>query len=129
MDDVTCFVVGLYSMNNSKANFYVYRNLHTNTFSVVYKQKVIQHPKELLCYGCSFVVSEKGRQRVLLTKRKNVHAKVKCRQYTATLGSNCSSLKQITYNPYTHEYFMMEGRQIFEAKIVSLKDNKIYLVE
>jgi len=62
---------------------FVYRNL--NRKGVVYslkamegeyKGKVLGYATCLLIESPSFIVSEKGRQRVLLNKRKNVHAGV-----------------------------------------------------
>jgi hypothetical protein len=60
---------------------FIYRNLHKDgyTYSLravegVYKGRVIGYSTFLWVDNASFVVSEAGRQRVLATQRKNVHA-------------------------------------------------------
>jgi hypothetical protein len=56
----------------------VYRNLANGLLSVQSKikgsWKVAGHAESLLLYDVDFKVSEKGRQRVITHKRKNVHA-------------------------------------------------------
>lgn len=110
------------------AKYYFYRNLHTKTFSVLHKQKVIQHPTTAIAHDCEFVVSEKQRQKVLRTKRKNVHAKVACVNFT-TENLNYNILGEIRYNPYETEFFMFEGNFIHKAKHVLLKDNRVFLIQ
>ena len=55
------------------AKYYIYRNLHTKGFSMRYKGKVIQRPFCFRAYNVSFKVNEKGRQRVIKERQKNVH--------------------------------------------------------
>lgn len=110
-----------------KAKYYVYRNLHTGTFSVKHKGRVIDHPTNILCDCCSFVVHEKGRQRVITTKRKNVHALVTCESYVANTDELFGG--SITYNPYTHDSFKTDSGSISKASKVLLKNNKMFLVE
>ena len=62
------------SKTKGLANMYIYRNLHADCYSIRYKDYVIAHARELVLYNVTFKVSEKGRQRVLHEKRKNVHA-------------------------------------------------------
>jgi hypothetical protein len=47
------------------ARYYIYRNLHTNTWSVKHKGKVIDHPANIVAYGCYFVVHDAGRLKVI----------------------------------------------------------------
>lgn len=55
---------------------WVYFNVRTKTFSVRSKGKVIAHTDEVWLCDARFKVSEAGRQRVLATGHKNVHAYV-----------------------------------------------------
>lgn len=57
----------------------VYWNLHKACWSIQCREgadygRVIAHAKDVALEGVRFTVSEAGRQRVLATKRKNVHA-------------------------------------------------------
>jgi hypothetical protein len=114
-----------------RAKFYFYRNLHTGTFSVQHKNKVVDHPTCSVCFRATFKVSEKRRQVVLDTKRKNVHAKVGCAGYVPYHKGDFKIIDEITYNPYTHQQFRLTklGTPIKEATYVLLKDNKMYLLE
>lgn len=55
----------------------VYWNIRRKCWSVRMNRKVIGHFSQLFLQQCSFHVSERGRQRVLRERRKNVHAYVK----------------------------------------------------
>ena len=60
---------------------FVYYNLHRKVWSVKalggpLKGKVVQHRIFIVLRDCTFKVSEAGRQRVLSTGKKNVHAGV-----------------------------------------------------
>jgi len=60
---------------------FVYFNLRKRCFSVkalegMYKGRVIAHRDSLHLQDAEFKVSEKGRQRVIRERRKNVHAGV-----------------------------------------------------
>ena len=86
----------------------VYRNLHRNCFSV--KQGVVRfHTDKIYLKDVSFVVSEKSRQRVIIEKRKNVHAFVvgtltDMRTFlTAKMEFNEHG--EIRYNPYKSGFF------------------------
>ena len=90
---------------------FVYWNLHKNVWSVKAlegenKGRVIAHTKQVTLYNCTFKVSQAGRQRVLLEKRKNVHAGVV--GYTDVpdvLQPMAQSIK-VTYNPYRFTSFV-----------------------
>ncbi len=56
------------------AKYYIYWNLHKNCYSVRFKGKVIFHLTTLVAAGVTFKVSQKGRERVLRERKKNVHA-------------------------------------------------------
>ena len=86
-----------------------------------------------------FKVSEKGRQRVLKEKRKNVHAYVsgrvtdlgKLRSLEESKARKPKTLRQVTYNPYKHETFVdvKTGEAVHWAKEVFIDDRKVYIVK
>ena len=57
---------------------YVYRNLHTNTWSIRSRKtgRVLEHRTTVYLSDPEFRVGEKSRQRVLTSHTKNVHAGV-----------------------------------------------------
>jgi hypothetical protein len=120
----------------AQAKYYIYRNLHTGTFSLKYKGKVILHPDCILLNKPEFKVSEKGRQRVLKEKRKNVHATVSGTSYL--IGSkiekifkdNINELTEVIYDPYKMDSFIIKdtNKKIAEYyNPVLLYKNRIYL--
>jgi hypothetical protein len=101
-----------------------YRNLHTGLWSV--KQGVVRfHTNCLFLKNADFIVSEKGRQRVLREKQKNVHAYVQgfiCdRPDYFTVGVDCY---EVTYNPYKCRHFVTGDRLAFSADIVCLNKQR-----
>ena len=102
----------------------VYRNLNNGLVSIKalegeHKGKVIAHAEGILLKGCSFKVGEKGRQRVLREKRKNVHAYVEGfvasikgeRRYREFLGTKAN------YNPYYMDSFYTEEKKGLRKKL------------
>jgi len=95
--------------------YQIYRNLRKNCFSIRYKGKVIAHETDIIASQVSFKVSEAGRQRVLRTKQKNVHAVIVCDSYVVftpadryKCGCHIAKLTnpiEITYNPHTMTSF------------------------
>ncbi len=97
-----------------QAKYYVYWNLHKNVFSVKYKGKVIAHLTNFYGTNCEFRVSEKGRQRVLAEKKKNVHSYVVCDSYAEgdfnPLGPCKLDMQgRVRYNPYKGPNFVNES--------------------
>jgi len=81
----------------------VYYNLQKRCYSVQYKGAVVAHLTEVTLKCVEFRVNEAGRQRVIATKHKNVHA-----YCTGTLTCSFDPLlepRQATYNPYKAGYF------------------------
>lgn len=112
---------------------FVYFNLHRKCFSVkalegVNKGRVIKHACYVALHNATFKVSEAGRQRVLLEKRKNVHAGV-----VGTLVDSLDIIcnERVTYNPYKGSNFTLcgTGDPILASTSVSLCvcDNKGYI--
>jgi hypothetical protein len=93
----------------------------------MHKGKVIGYSTALSCYGVEFKVREYGRQQVLKTKRKNVHAFVVCNYFHfAKDDYPVNSVEQIKYNPYKTDTFLYKDNPIYNAKMVILVDGKIY---
>lgn len=86
----------------------VYYNTHKKCWSIKYKGKIIDHKKELLLANCSFHVSEAGRQRVIKSGRKNVHAWIT----GELLDAEFKILAKISYNPYKFSQFMCNDKPI-----------------
>jgi len=111
-----------------KAKFYIYRNLHTDTFSVKYKGKVIRHPKSCLLLDVEMKVSEKGRERVRREKVKNVHATLAAKQIKRVPKTlNFNDYEEIFYDPYKYDTFVNKDlTPIYEHKEVLCLNNRIY---
>lgn len=98
---------------------FVYFNLHKKLWSVKalegdMKGRVIAHKRELTLTNATPKVSEKGRQRVLQERRKNVHAGV-VGEWNATdpdinLPADRKYLGRLYYNPYYVNTFQLENK-------------------
>ena len=113
------------------AKYYLYRNLHKKRFSLKHRGKVIEHPEEAILLGVSFQVSEKGRQRVIRERRKNVHAMVSAASvYGHPSDTDVAGMREVTYNPYKNETFVYAdtGEPVgSHYPAVIAKNNKIYI--
>lgn len=110
----------------------VYKNLHNNMWSVKalsgpLKNKVILHADELYLHNCYFSVSERGRQRVLNEKRKNVHASVI--GYISTSTDSFNSFEnsvEAYYNPYTTSVFINKDTN---KSLMNTSFSKVYMAK
>jgi hypothetical protein len=106
---------------------FVYRNLHKQTFSVKNMETglVVAHSDNVMLVDCKFKVSERGRQRVLREKRKNVHAGV----VGYYMGEHLIGATQshATYNPYLYPSFIDRSSQepLREAYYVFLSNDGV----
>lgn len=84
----------------------VYKNLHNGLFSVMQDNLVVAHVESFTMHNVVFKVNEKARQRVILEKKKNVHAFVA--GMLIDVNSKCSFKHgaKITYNPYKYTSFI-----------------------
>ena len=106
----------------------VYRNLHNGLISIKSDASglVLGHAKTVSLALASFIVYEKGRQRVLRDKQKNVHAYVKGLLVDVTgftpykgrslgyLVGAIDTIHKVTivaYNPYKAPHFVIKGTQ------------------
>ena len=112
---------------------FVYYNLHQHCFSLKalegpHKGKVIAHASAVMLESCTFKVSEKGRQKVLSTRVKNVHAGIMGTIGQGSQGTNL--LAEVIYNPYVNEQFVhKESKKTIEtASHVWLEHKKVYLI-
>lgn len=107
--------------------FRIYRNLNHKCWSVQARQnmglggwRVIDRRKALIVADATFKVSEAGRQRVLSTGRKNVHAYICTPEILAT-EVVLESWVPFTYDPRTHSTFVtLDGQPISKARAVAL---------
>lgn len=86
----------------------IYWNLHKDCFSVQArsgKRVVIGHVDEFVLTDVNFNISEKGRQRVIKNKRKNVHAFIVGRWFAGD-STPFAFWQAVTYNPYKHTTFV-----------------------
>lgn len=84
----------------------VYKNLHNELWSIKDAKTglVLGHTSELTLNDCSFVVSQRGRKRVLEEKRKYVHAYVVGHYHSDRAIDNEGGI-EVTYNPYKDSHF------------------------
>lgn len=111
-----------------------YRNLHRSCYSMIQNSLVVGHSDFLMLSDVAFVVREAGRQRVLSSGKKNVHAfatGIVCESVPAEI--NGADFCPIRYNPKRSAYFeTMVGDDwvpIRSARYVSLSPLKIWACE
>lgn len=117
----------------------VYKNLRSNKYSIKDAQSnmVVGYADVVCMCNCEFKVSEKGRQRVLREKQKNVHAYVVGEIHSVQgfesrndgeivlkeVGNECLHkwMERFTYNPYKYETFVdSNGKAVYSADWVVL---------
>jgi hypothetical protein len=86
----------------------VYRNLHNGKFSVLDRKtyRLLCHASSICLSSVEFKVREGGRQRVIKTKSKNVHAFV-CGVVTESVCAD-ESFEDVSYNPYRAGSFFLK---------------------
>ena len=123
----------------------IYRNLHNGTFSVRRDGIVVHHLENhqiLRLTNAKFAVQPAGRAKVLVEKKKNVHAFIR-----GTVDKEGGYLGQappheifeVYYNPYEFDNFQKENRleygggsrtsvsPIYNAPRVSISHGKVYV--
>lgn len=107
---------------------FVYFNLHKKKWSVKCwrTKKVVAHLDEIYLKDCTFKVSQKGRERVLREKRKNVHAGIRG---TTTEAFSLPDSRSVTYNPYKYDSFVFADTEskIEKADRVHMIKKKVYV--
>lgn len=110
----------------------VYRNLHYKD-EVTWSGKsmklgqVMFHLPVVLMQDCKFKVSQKGRERVLRERKKNVHAGVVGTLCPFTVEVWSDPWVRVKYNPYTGPTFIRadNGEPIFEARKVLIDETGV----
>ena len=96
----------------------VYFNLHKHLFSVQEKVngswKVTRHVDSIFIRDALFKVSEKGRQRVLREKRKNVHAYITGEEYKGDLSYGG---QEVYYNPCKTTGFITRAGEMLKKSV------------
>lgn len=126
---------------------FVYRNLHKKCYSVKSMKtgRVIAHVHEIMLFQPKFKVSEAGRNKVLRTKQKNVHAGVVGYVTDSYVNFICAGVLgyvtdsyvnficptiKVTYNPYKYNSFVRQDESsISEAKIAHIDSFGIHVIE
>lgn len=110
----------LYSIMQ-KTERYFYKPIINNGYislaplSISIKNKksklVIAHTNQIMLRDCEFIVNECGRNRVLKTNSKNVHAFIKGYITDSGMGVDASGSlpARILYNPYNTNTFLCEN--------------------
>lgn len=112
----------------------IYYNLHKKCLSVQTKVgsswRVTDHVSIIYLKNVKFKVSEKGRQRVIHEKRKNVHAFIEGELYLCGY-KKLQIISQITYNPYEYETFVniKTKKPVYSADLVCIVGKKVYIIE
>jgi hypothetical protein len=106
----------------------VYYNFRKKCFSIVLKAtgKVCAYLNDFELHDVKTFVSEKGRQRVLKEKRKNVHAFLRGK-FKNNKSNNYQEEKQITYNPYkTASFIYKNGEKFNISHKLKIINGKVY---
>ena len=106
----------------------VYYNLTKKVFSVRHNGLVIDHKRNLMLKDAKFIVSEKGRQRVLKQRRKNVHAIIRGELVAA---GSIEEPRAAYYNPYKVDSFVdyKTREPVHHSDMVMLKLGKYNVPE
>ena len=126
---------------NYDKGFKIYRNLHKDCWSVQAYNKdkkgwrLYAHEDSIRGYNAKFLVNEKGRQKVIKEKRKNVHAFVHVSDYIQSdksfsrgMAVSTDKYRAAYYNPYKTDSFvdLKSKMPIGGANEVMLFDGMIF---
>lgn len=105
----------------------VYRNLRTKNFSIR-KDGIVEHRADsILLFKPTFMVSKKGRERVLNDKRKNVHAIVRGNYIGCDINLPFNLMSKGHYDPYIYETFIgEEGQPLLTASVAFFNGKNLY---
>jgi len=110
-----------------------YWNLHKNIFSIQSREKgnygkVISHVNSVVIALPKFVVRQAGREKVLKTKQKNVHAFIVGHLLTGEILVGQEKPNLVYYNPYKFNSFVKadtkEEIKQADVAILRLHNNK-----
>ena len=90
--------------------YFIYWNLHKDVYSLRGRHgRVVCHAVAVHVHGAQFRVGQKGRDRVLESGHKNVHAGVSGEGHALTCqppSKRYAGLTRVTYNPRKYETFV-----------------------
>lgn len=81
---------------------FAYRNLHRESWSLRQRGLVVGHADEVALGLVSFRINEKGRQRAIREKRKNVHAGA----VGFVIDRELKATERLSYSPYQGPFFV-----------------------
>ena len=102
----------------------IYRNLRNGKLSVQQGGIVVCHTKHIVLRDAKFTVGQKGRERVLREKQKNVHAFISgyaVDPKTTWYNKLYYEWDKVYYNPYkTKHWTNPEGKYVDRAQFVDI---------
>lgn len=115
-----------------EGRYFVYRNLNLGNLSIQDRKtrRVIDHAAQVAISEPTFLVRPGGRERVLRSRRKNVHAGVIGNRRKIPRGYKEWPIA--TYNPYKYSTFVLKdcGTPITKAKIAVIDQaGSIYVLD
>ncbi|MGQ7794489.1 hypothetical protein ACUN0C_18955 [Faunimonas sp. B44] len=102
----------------------VYWNSRRRCYSVRHKGRVIHHLTALSIERPRFVVSQKGRERVIATGEKNVHAVIRGRLWCmfGIPAGQKSRAREVRYNPFVNSSFVdQDNKPVTRADLAILQ--------
>lgn len=99
----------------------VYWNIRTQEYSVRHKGLVVKRGHYFELKDCELVVQQAGRNRVVKTGQKNVHAFIR-----GELVQNTGSVDSIArYNPKRNTQWLQNTRDVYKSKSVVMTTNSL----
>ncbi len=113
----------------------VYKNIRTGKYSVrdLKTGKVVIRDNRILLKNATFAVQPAGREKVRKEGKKNVHAFVRGELFESGEWTSLSAReirkfnKQVHYNPYLVDNFMLGNEEIFSAPSVLLNSEGVFV--
>lgn len=111
---------------------FVYKNLHKNCFSLrntTTRRVAGNHKDTVFLKNATFKVSASGREKVVATKRKLVHAgiqgtEISEMEFEGQLSESKKELIQVGYNPYLNQSFVCCLGRVDFALFVKLEHDE-----
>lgn len=107
---------------------HIYRNLHRKDWSLRGKNgRVESHQDEVCLSNCKFVVWQGIREKVVLHRKKLVHAFV--RGDVVEIPENVTDWVPVTYNPYYYSSFVrVDNKEPVRVakKVFMTKEGKVF---
>ena len=111
----------------NRNSIYVYRNLHTGTWSIRMRQTglISGHPPLVCLRHATFRVGKTGREKVRRLGVKHVHAGVAGQRTPNSRKRPDGKPVSITYDPYKYETFVdkINGTPVYTAEHVVMDIN------